>query len=95
MAITKLATAAEAKHLESYLDAMLSEYRRAEARDAARIALRKVLDESDDPAQTRTLIADAVHERGRWFCSREMTLAEFIEGGSWRAENLPFNRAAA
>jgi hypothetical protein len=61
----------------------------------ARIALRNALDESDDKAQTRTLIAEAVHEHRAYTRSDSVTLAEFIEGGSWRAENLEFNRASA
>jgi len=94
MTITKLLTPAEARHLDAYLDAVFMEFRRWDHRDAARAALRKVLDESDDPAQTRCLIFDASIS-ARFTTGGEMTLAQFIQSGKWRAENLPFNRAAA
>jgi hypothetical protein len=96
MTITKLITPAEARHLDAYLDAVFMEFRRWDHRDRARAALRKVLDESDDPGQVRCLLFDAViGHRYHWIPESPPTLAEFIESGKWRAENLPFNKAAA
>jgi hypothetical protein len=96
MSTTKLVTAAESAHFESYFAMISREYRdRPGEPGLARAALRNALDESDDKAQTRALIADAVHEHRAYTAADSLTLAEFISGGSWRAENLPFNRASA
>jgi hypothetical protein len=87
---------------DRYFKALLWEYRRRDFRDEARAALRKALAEGD-PEQTRCLIFDAVvAERGGRNGEPGLvenprpenleTLAEFIEAGSWRAENLPLQR---
>lgn len=79
-----------------YFEALMWQYRRRDNRAAAREALQRVIDESDDPAQTRCLLMDAVVKlREEPRPDDIVTLAEFIEAGSWRAENLEFNAAAA
>jgi hypothetical protein len=80
----------------NFFEALMWQYRRRDNRPAAREALQRVIAESDDPAQTRCLLMDAVvrlREEPR--PDDIVTLAEFIEAGSWRAENLAFNAAQA
>jgi hypothetical protein len=80
----------------NYFEALMWQYRRRDNRPAAREALQRALDESDDPAQTRCLLMDAVVKlREEPRPDDIVTLAEFIIAGSWRAENLEFNAAAA
>jgi hypothetical protein len=93
---TKPILPADETHFQSYFEALISEYRDVDNRanrNAARVALRRALAESDDPGQTRCLLFEAAHRHLPLPGSG--TLAEFIEAGSWRAENLPFNRTQA
>jgi hypothetical protein len=79
----------------TYFQALMWQYPRRDHLRAAMVAYARVL-EVGDPGQTRALLMDAV-VRLRDAPRRDdiPTLAEFIEGGSWRAENLPCNAAAA
>jgi hypothetical protein len=84
---------------DRYFEMLYWTYPRRDARDLARAAYHDAVSEADDPAQVRCLIVDKarayeadMRAKGKHGFT---SLAEFIDGGSWRAENLEFNRASA
>jgi hypothetical protein len=84
---------------DAFFAMLIETYPRRDGRDRARAAYHDAVSESDNPAQVRCLILDRAIAYEAEMRAKGSTLfdslAAFIEDGSWRAENLPFNRAAA